>query len=86
MLLTISFFVLLVLLLVVLYKLYMLLEFLGDDRTLQEVVREEQHTQEKGEIFVYDPEQEARDEKFREAAEKGKDIKLVDLLKDDYDV
>lgn len=77
---------LLVLLLVVLYKLYMLLEFLGDDRTLQEVVREEQHTQEKGEIFVYDPEQEARDEKFREAAEKGKDIKLVDLLKDDYDV
>jgi hypothetical protein len=35
---------------------------------------------------VYNPEQEARDDKFREAADKGKDIKLADLLKDDYDV
>lgn len=86
MVLAISFIVVLVLLLVVLYKLHTLLEFLRDDRALQEVIHEEQHTREKGEIFVYNQEQEARDDKFREAADKGKDIKLADLLKDDYDV
>ena len=74
------------LLLFVLYKLHALLKFIQDNKALDEVIREEKHTREKSEVFVYDAEQERRDDEMRRADNHGKDIKLTDLLKDDYEL
>lgn len=74
------------LLLFVLYKLHALLKFMQDSKALEEVIREKKHSREKGEVFVYDAEQERREDEMRDADNKGKDIKLIDLLKDDYEL